>query len=153
MAAQTGPWMVGTHLTDVTLKTASVNASTGEWTLSSAIALTDVAVRVNRNLVIQTRNIKPVNSGKTNMVPVETGNFAELAVLRKSSAASLLTTAAGTSTRHYLSTTEAVDLTVGYYQLTGLRDGIDDEGQAIVIASYEPVDMGATAQVTRSVAP
>lgn len=151
MATQIGPFLVGADLTDVTLKTASVSG--GVWTLSSAISLTDVAVRVNRNLVIGTRNIKPVNRRPMNMVPVETGNFAELAVLRKSNAESLLITAVETSLQHFLQTTEATRLIAGHYQLAGLRDGIDDIGQQIVIATYEPVDMGATAQVTRSAAP
>lgn len=147
-------WLLGKHLTQVTVVPYTIDPVTGAWTAGTSLDVWGVMDDLDHQTNVEFEDIRPIHSTQQNEEAISFGNAVVLTTLKKSDSGQklhgLVNTYAGQGA--LLTWVEGKETFAGYFKVGQLRGGMKGHGRQAVSVDFRPTDPG-TAQVTRTVAP
>ena len=137
--------LLGEDLTLITVQGLARNDVTGAWaTTGSEYSLMAYIRSVRASDRIQTKDIRPVSSPLENYVPFANGEYADLACIRRSLDADVMSSLwHGTESKRFLvSWIEGSEQCVGYFTGSQKDAGVEDYADNTITWSLQPMNPG-----------
>ncbi len=147
MASQIGPFLLGVHLTTVTITPLTFSGAT--IVPGASTSLIDVIMGLGINRENQVKDIRPLSVTNINEVPISKGYTARIRTLQlETSEVAFGVIAACTTSRFLLAWTQGGVACSGYFVLRTMPGGVPNREENELDMEFGPMAIAGASQVT-----